>query len=105
MDAVTASNNSNNHHGSTKKFFIHTLEHLTTSNIITPYTRDMLIDMINSDAKRDFAKVWKHVLYIMALHDAFATAANNSQVGPVGAPSGNGNENGSGGKQAKKRAK
>ena len=39
MEAVSASNsnsNSNNHHGSTKKFFIHTLEHLTTSNIITP---------------------------------------------------------------------
>ena len=35
MDAVTASN-SNNHDGSTKKFFVHTLEHLTTSNIITP---------------------------------------------------------------------
>ena len=107
MDAVTASSsNSNNHHGSTKKFFVHTLEHLTTSNIITPYTRDKLIDMINSDAKRDFAKVRKQVLDIMALHDAFDNAANNSEVGPVGAPSGNGNENGSGGgKQAKKRAK
>ena len=55
MDAVTASNICNNHHGSTKTFFIHTLEHLTTSNIITPYTRDKLIDMINSDSKRDFA--------------------------------------------------
>ena len=37
MDAVTTSN-SNNHHGSTKKVFVHTLEHLATSNIITPYT-------------------------------------------------------------------
>ena len=37
MDAVTTSNsNGNNHHGSTKKFFAHTLEHLATSNIITP---------------------------------------------------------------------
>ena len=80
MDAVTASN-SNNHHGSTNKFFVHTLDHLTTSNIITPYTRDKLIDMNNSDAKRDFAKVRKHVLDIMALHDAFDTATNNSQVG------------------------
>ena len=104
MDAVTASN-SNKHHGSTKKFVVHTLEHLTTSNIITPYTRDKVIDMMNSDAKRDFAKVRKHVLDIMALHDAFDNAANNSEVGPVGAPSGNGNENGSGRKQAKKRAK
>ena len=67
MDAVTASNsNSNNHHGSTKKFFVHTLEHLTTSNIITPYTRDKLIDMINSDAKRDFAKVRNPVLVLFA---------------------------------------
>ena len=105
MDAVTASS-SNNHYGNTKKFFVLMLEHLTTSNIITPYTRDKLIDMINSDANRDFAKVRKHALDIMALHDAFDTAANNSEVGPVGAPSGNGNENGSGGgKQAKKRAK
>ena len=106
MDTVTtSSSNTNNHRGSTKKFLIHRLEHLTTSNIITPYTRDKLIDMINSDAKRDFAKVRKHVLDIMALHDAFDTAANNSEVGPVGAPSGNGNENGSGGRQAKKKAK
>ena len=46
------------------------------------------------------------VVDIMALHDAFDNAANNSEVGPVGAPSGNGNENGSGGgKQAKKMAK
>ena len=104
MDAVTASN-SNNHHGSTKKFFMHTLEHLTTSNIITPYTRDKLIDMINSHAKHDLAKVRTHVLAIMALNDAFDTAANNSEVGPVGAPSGNGDENRNGGKQAKKKAK
>ena len=83
----------------------HALEHLTTSNIITPYTRDKLIDMINSDAKRDFAKVRKHVLDIRALHDAFDAAANNSEVGPVGAPPGNGNENGSGGKQAKEKTK
>ena len=103
MEAVTASNG-NNHHGSNKKFFIHMLEHLTTSSIITPYTREKLIDMINSDARRDFAKARKHVLGIMALHDAFDNAANNSEVGPVGAPSGNGNESGNGGKQAKMRA-
>ena len=104
MEAVTASN-CNNFHGSTKKFFAHTLEHLTTNNIITPYARNKLIDIINSDAKSDFAKARKHVLGIMALHDAFDTAANNLEVGPVGAPSGNGNENGNGGKQAKKKAK
>ena len=93
-------------YGSTKQFFLHTLEHLTKNNIITPYTRDKLTDMITSEAKKDFAKARKHVLDIMALHDAFDNAANNSEVGPVGAPSGNGNENGSGGgKQAKKRAK
>ena len=63
MGAVTVSNSNsnsnNNRHGSTKKFFIHTLERLTTSNIITPYTRDKLIDMINSEGRRDFARVRK----------------------------------------------
>lgn len=109
MEAVTVSNsnsnsnNANNHHGSTKKFFIHTLEHLTSSNIITPYTRDKLIDMINSEGRRDFARVRKHVLDIMALHDAFDSAVNSweGQEGAAsGGPSGNGN-----GKQPKKRAK
>ena len=61
-------------HGSTKQFFLHTLDHLTKSNIITPYTRDKLSDMIRSEAKRDFAKVRKHVLDIMALHDTFDEA-------------------------------
>ena len=108
MEAVTVSNssnsnNTNNHHGSTKKFFIHTLEHLTSSNIITPYTRDKLIDMINSEGRRDFARVRKHVLDIMALHDAFDSAVN-SWEGQEGAASGGPNGNGNG-KQPKKRAK
>ena len=109
MEAVTVSNsnsnsnNANNHHGSTKKFFIHTLEHLTSSNIITPYTRDKLIDMINSEGRRDFAKVRKHVLDIMALHDAFDSAVN-SWEGQEGAASGGPNGNGNG-KQPKKKAK
>ena len=104
MDAATASN-SNNHHGSTKKLFIHTLEHLTTSNMTTQYTRDKLIDMINSEGKRDFARVRKHVLDLLAIHDAFDSAVN-SWEGQEGAassgPNGNGNGNG---KQPKKRAK
>ena len=111
MEAVTVSNsnsnsnsnNANNHHGSTKKFFIHTLEHLTSNNIITPYTRDKLIDMINSEGKRDFARVRKHVLDLLALHDAFDSAVN-SWEGQEGAASGGPNGNGNG-KQPKKKAK
>lgn len=67
-------------YGSTKKFFLHTLEHLTTNNIITPYTRDKLTDMINSEAKKDFAKVRKHVMDIMSLHDTFDEVANSFQA-------------------------
>jgi hypothetical protein len=61
-------------YGATKQFFLHTLEHLTKNNIITPYTRDKLADMITSEAKRDFAKARKHVLDIMSLHDTFDEA-------------------------------
>ena len=108
MEAVTVSNSNsnnanNNQHGSTKKFFIHTLEHLTTGNIITPYTWDKLIDMINSEGRRDFARVRKHVLDLLAIHDAFDSAVN-SWEGQEGAASGGPNGNGNG-KQPKKRAK
>ena len=61
-------------HGCTEQFFLHTLDHLTKSNIITPYTRDKLSDMVKSEAKRDFAKVRKHTLDIMALRDTFDEA-------------------------------
>ena len=64
-------------YGATKQFFLHTLEHLTKNNIITPYTRDKLTDMVTSEAKRDFAKARKHVLDIMALHDTFDDAVAN----------------------------
>ena len=64
-------------YGATKQFFLHTLEHLTKNNIITPYTRDKLADMITSEAKKEFAKARKHVLDIMALHDTFDDAVAN----------------------------
>jgi hypothetical protein len=64
-------------YGATKQFFLHTLEHLTKNNIITPYTRDKLTDMITSEAKKDFAKARKHVLDIMSLHDTFDDAVAN----------------------------
>ena len=64
-------------YGATKQFFLHTLDHLAKNNIITPYTRDKLADMITSEAKKDFAKARKHVLDIMALHDTFDDALAN----------------------------
>jgi hypothetical protein len=64
-------------YGATKQFFLHTLEHLAKNNIITPYTRDKLTDMITSEAKKDFAKARKHVLDIMSLHDTFDDAVAN----------------------------
>ena len=51
--------------------------HLAKNNIITPYTRDKLTDMITSEAKKDFAKARKHVLDIMSLHDTFDDAVAN----------------------------
>ena len=77
-------------YGSTKKFFLHTLEHLTTNNIITPYTRDKLTDMINSEAKKDFAKVKKHILDIMALHDTFDEVVSTFEPSPTNPTSGQG---------------
>ena len=64
-------------YGATKQFFLHTLEHLAKNNIITPYTRDKLTDMVTSEAKKDFAKARKHVLDIMSLHDTFDDAVAN----------------------------
>jgi hypothetical protein len=66
-----------NQYGATKQFFLHTLEHLTKNNIITPYTRDKLTDMVTSEAKKDFAKARKHVLDMMSLHDTFDESIAN----------------------------
>ena len=76
-------------HGSTKQFFLHTLDHLTQSNIITPYTRDKLSDMIRSEAKRDFAKVRKRVLDIMPLRDTFDEAVATFEANASNSSNGN----------------
>ena len=86
-------------YGATKQFFIHTLEHLAKNNIITPYTRDKLTDMVTSDGKKDFAKARKHVLDIMSLHDTFDDAVANFEA----ATSSNSSTNNSTKKQKQKR--
>lgn len=86
-------------YGATKQFFIHTLEHLTKNNIITPYTRDKLTNMITSEAKKEFAKARKHVLDIMSLHDTFDDAVANFEA----ATSSNSSTNNSTEKQKQKR--
>jgi hypothetical protein len=86
-------------YGATKQFFLHTLEHLTKNNIITPYTRDKLTDMITSEAKKDFAKARKHVLDIMSLHDTFDDAVANFEA----ATSSNSSTNNSTEKQKQRR--
>ena len=86
-------------YGATKQFFLHTLERLTKNNIITPYTRDKLTDMITSEAKKEFAKARKHVLDIMSLHDTFDDAVANFEA----ATSSNSSTNNSTEKQKQKR--
>ena len=88
-------------HGATKQFFLHTLEHLTKNNIITPYSRDKLTDMITSEAKKDFAKARKHVLDIMALHDTFDDAVANFKA----ATNDSANSNSNNGEKQQKRKK
>ena len=88
-------------YGATKQFFLHTLEHLTKNNIITPYTRDKLTDMITSEAKKDFAKARKHVLDIMSLHDTFDDAVASFKA--VANDSSNSSTNNSTEKQKQKR--
>ena len=90
-------------HGSTKQFFLHTLDHLTKSNIITPYTRDKLSDMIRSEAKRDFAKVRKHVLGSMALHDTFDEAVATFKANAFISSNGNHKNNNSNNEKHQKR--
>ena len=90
-------------YGATKQFFLHTLEHLTKNNIITPYTRDKLTDMITSEAKKDFAKARKHVLDIMALHDTFDDAVANFKANASSSSNCNHSNNANNEKQQKRR--
>ena len=92
-------------HGCTEQFFLHTLDHLTKSNIITPYTRDKLSDMIRSEAKRDFAKVRKHVLDIMALRDTFDEAVATFEANASSSSNSNHSNNNTNNEKQQKRRK
>jgi predicted RNA-binding protein associated with RNAse of E/G family len=43
----------NNNNSTTKTFYIDVLNKITSNNIITPYSRDRLLDMLNSGNKKN----------------------------------------------------
>ena len=78
MESFAGDSSSNNRYGSTKKFFVHTLEHLATGNVITPYTWDKLANRANSESKKDYSQAKKHIIDLRGLYDTFQEDARET---------------------------
>ena len=54
-----------------KTFYIDALNKIQSNNIITLYTRDRLVDMLNSGNKKEYAKFKKHFSDLFNLQETF----------------------------------
>jgi hypothetical protein len=64
--AVTGNNNS-----TSKIFYTDVLNKIANNNIITLYTRDRLLDMLNSGNKKEYIKFKKHFNDLFSLQESF----------------------------------
>ena len=56
---------------SSKTFYIDALKKMTDSHIITGYTRDKLLGILENGKKRDYSRFKKHFHDLLDLHDSF----------------------------------
>ena len=54
---------------SSKQFYIDALNKIQGNNIVTAYTRDRMLDMLNSGSKKEYAKFKKHFHDLLNLQD------------------------------------
>lgn len=54
-----------------KTFYIDALNKIQSNNIITLYTRDRLLDMMNSGNKKEYVKFKKHFSDLFNLQETF----------------------------------
>jgi hypothetical protein len=66
--AAGSSTNSNN---TSKTFYLDALNKIESNNIITLYTRDRLVDMMNSGSKKEYVKFKKHFNDLFSLQETF----------------------------------
>ena len=60
----------NNNNSTTKTFYI-VLNKIASNNIITPYARDRLMDMLSSGNKKEYIKFKKHFNDLLNLQESF----------------------------------
>lgn len=56
---------------SSKQFYVDALNKIQGNNVITTYTRDRLIDMLNSGSRKEFGKFKKHFHDLLNLQETF----------------------------------
>ena len=56
---------------SSKQFYVDALNKIQGNKVITAYTRDRLIDMLNSGSKKEDAKIRKHFHDLLNLQETF----------------------------------
>ena len=61
----------NNNNSTTKTFYIDVLNKIASNNIITPYARDRLMDMLSSGNKKEYIKFKKHFHDLLNLQESF----------------------------------
>ena len=52
-----------------KTFFGDALKKMTEENVITPYTRDKLLGLLESGVKKDYGRFKKHFHDLLDLHE------------------------------------
>ena len=56
---------------SSKTFYVDALKKMTDGHIITGYTRDKLLGILENGKKRDYSRFKKHFHDLLDLHDSF----------------------------------
>jgi hypothetical protein len=56
---------------SSKQFYIDALNKIQGNNVITTYTRDRLMDMLNSGSRKEYTKFKKHFHDLLNLQETF----------------------------------
>ena len=60
-----------NNSSTTKTFYIDVLNKIASNNIITPYARDRLLEMLSSGNKNEYIKFKKHFNDLLNLQESF----------------------------------
>jgi len=63
--------NNNNNNSISKTFYADVLNKIANNNIITLYTKDRLLDLLNSDNKKNYLKFKRHFNDLLSLQESF----------------------------------